>query len=201
MKPIQTDWQIQLPNQFQIDEMWEKLDITIVDQNFEFIDLLKTNIGGELYFKGFKISENEIFDWFCSRGRLTEIDFENKFLLSDKVLESFVTNKIDKPSIIGNGPKLQLKNEFIIDGELAALLFHGGAYGSKFKKSPKEIKNKAQDFCNQLFNENYCSDYVMFYTSNEAWNTWFNNFIIDLTFILICMKTRTIWIIAFTDMD
>ncbi len=210
MKPIKVNWNIQLPTQKQIEKMWEELQFDIVDGDFEFVNLLKENIVGEdfngdLYFKGFRFYENEIFDWFCSRGRLDEIDFYEKFLLSEKVLKTF---QISENDYLKNGayqidkkPDFIWKSAFVIDGELASLLYHGGVYGSKYKKEPKLIKQKTIEFCNQLFNEKYSCEYVRYYTSYKAWNSWFNNFIIDITYLIICMKTRTMWVLAFTDAD
>lgn len=203
MKPITVNWDINLPNKSQIQKMWQELVFDVIDEEFEFINLVKANLGGDIYFKGFKFHENEVFDWFCSRGRLDEIDFYNNFLLSDKVLKTFSeSNNPDKPILkIDTAPDFETKDGFVIDGELAALLFHGGAYGSKYKKEPKLIKEKAQLFCSQLFHEKYSYDYVRYYTSTTAWNTWFIDFIIDYTYLIVCMKTRTIWILAYTDTD
>lgn len=205
MKPIQTSGQTQLPNQVQINKMWKDFSFVIVDKSYDFIDLLANNLGGMVYFKGFKIKENDIFDWFCSRGRLNEIDFTNKFLLSKEVLKTFKHSNAEHFDLEAKKNdkeiKLDWKSEFVIDGELASLLYHGGAYGSEYNKTPKEIKIKAQELCNELFEEDYIPESVRFYTSDIAWNDWFYDFIIDLTFIIICMKSRTIWILAYTDID
>ena len=159
----------------------------------------------DLYFKGFKFYENEIFDWFCSRGRLDEIDFNTKFLLSEKVLNTFERIKDEqieeRAFIIDKQPDFEWKSEFVIDGELASLLFYGGAYGSKYKEKPKLIKEKSRIFCHQLFDEKYSHEYVRYYTSVKAWNSWFIDFIIDYTYLIICMESRTIWMLAFTDTD
>ncbi|PKB43007.1 hypothetical protein AX016_1187 [Cellulophaga sp. RHA19] len=201
MKPITVNWKINLPNESQIEKMWQELVFDVIDEEFEFINLLKANLGGNIYFKGFRFQENDIFDWFCSRGRLDEIDFNNKFLLSDKVLKTFSDSNNPDTTVfkIDIAPNFNTKDGFVIDGELAALLFHGGAYGSKYKKEPKQIKEKAQLFCSQLFYEKYSYDYVRYYTSTTAWNTWFIDFIIDYTYVIICMETRTIWVLAYTD--
>ncbi|WBU90338.1 hypothetical protein [Cellulophaga omnivescoria] len=203
MKPITVNWTINLPNKSQIQKMWRELVFDIIDEEFEFINIVKANLGGNIYFKGFKFHENEIFDWFCSRGRLDEIDFYNNFLLSDKVLKTFNNeNNSEKRAFkIDKEPNFDTKDGFVIDGELAALLFNGGAYGSKYKKEPNQIKEKARLFCSQLFREKYSYDYVRYYTSTNAWNTWFIDFIIDYTYLIVCMETRTIWILAFTDTD
>ncbi|WKB82457.1 hypothetical protein QYR09_05350 [Cellulophaga lytica] len=203
MKPITVNWTINLPNKSQIQKMWRELVFDVIDEEFEFINLLKANLGGNIYFKGFRFQENDIFDWFCSRGRLDEIDFNNKFLLSNKVLKTFSDSNNPDTTVfkIDKEPNFDTKDGFVIDGELAALLFHGGAYGSKYKKEPSQIKEKARLFCSQLFREKYSYDYVRYYTSTNAWNTWFIDFIIDYTYLIVCMETRTIWILAFTDTD
>lgn len=205
MNPIKVNKKIKLPSQAQIDEMWQELKYDIIESDFEFINLLKANLRGDLYFKGFKIRENEVFDWFCSRGRLSDIDFETKFLLSETVLKTF--ERIEDELIevrafdIGRKPVLNFKSGFVIDGELAALLFNGGVDGSNYKQTPKLIKHKARFFCDQLFNEEYSKEFVRYYTSSVAWNSWFIDYMIDKTYLIVCMKSRTIWILAFTDTD
>ncbi|SIQ07359.1 hypothetical protein [Maribacter ulvicola] len=204
MRSIEVNWKKNLPKESEISKMWRDINYKIVDPNFEFIDLLKEHIGGHIYFKGFQFDENEVFDWFCSRGRLDEINFVEQFLLSDSVIQSFTTvedgdylfaSKTDKT------PKLEWKSEFAIDGELSALLFHGGAYGSSYKRTPKEVKKKAQEFCEQIFGEKYQNEFVRFYYISGAWNTWFIDFIIDHSWIIISMESRTIWMLCFTDTD
>lgn len=205
MKPIEVNWKINLPQMPQIKQMWNELEYEIIDQDFDFINLLKSNLGGDVYFKGFRFGENEIFDWFCSRGRLDEIDFNSEFLLSERVLKTFqrkVEDHIENRAFaIDKKPEFTSKSEFVIDGELSSLLFHGGAYGSKYKEEPKRIKEKAMQFCNELFEEKYSYQHVRYLTSLKAWNTWFYDFIIDYTYLIICMKSRTIWMLVFTDID
>jgi hypothetical protein len=194
---------------YHLDEVWKGIKYKIIQKDFSYISLLKENIGGDLLFVGFEFQENDTFDWYCSRGRLDEIKFNDYFLLSENVLNQFpdqayyadgkqrqrATSKIDKE------PKFEWVNELCIDGELASLLYHGGANPSNYKGSIKEIKQLAQEFCNELFEQEYRYEYVRCYKSSQAWNSWFNDFIIDETMLIICMKTRTIWLLAFTDTD
>ena len=206
MKPIKLNTETHPPTQIEVDEMWINLEYEIVDQNFEFITLLKENIGGILYFKGFKFHENDIFDWYCSRGILSTIEFEKKFLLSDKVLKTFQVIEgshveLERAYGIGKMPKFDSKSEFPIDEELTKLLLKGGAYGSKFQGNQEEAKNKAHEFCNQLFQKRFTHDFVKFYTSENSWNSWFIDFAIDKTYLIFCMQTRTLWMLAFTDSD
>ncbi len=120
---------------------------------------------------------------------------ENKVIINSDVVDTYYS-EFGVRTIA-----FDTKDGFVIDGELAALLFNGGAYGSKYKKEPNQIKEKARLFCSQLFREKYSYDYVRYYTSTNAWNTWFIDFIIDYTYLIVCMETRTIWILAFTDTD
>lgn len=194
---------------FDLEAVWSNINFQVVDKEFEFINLLKENLGGDLVFKGFLFEENEVFDWYCSRGRLDEINFNQYFLLSEKVLSQFRTlvhnsdgsEELVKSWKIDKSPKLEWVNEFCIDGELSSLLYHGGAYGSKFKRPTKEIKEIAQKFCFELFEEDYRYQSVRCYNSNTAWNSWFIDFIIDQTILIICMKSRTLWLLAHTDQD
>lgn len=193
-----------------LDKVWDGIRYKIIQKDFPFISLLKENIGGSLLFTGFQFEEDDTFDWYCSRGRLDDIKFNDYFLLSERVLSQFPTEVYDtnigkelhrSAWKIDKEPKFEWVNEFCIDGELASLLYHGGAYGSTFKGSVKEIKNLAQIFCEELFDGEYKYQYVRCYKSNQAWNSWFIDFIIDQTLLIICMKTRTIWLLTFTDSD
>ena len=204
MKEITVDLKMELPSERQISEMWETITFQPIDVDFEFIDLLNKYLrSGYIYFKGFVPSDNAVFDFFCSRGRLAEIDFFNKFLLSDTVLASFPTDDcLDsdyKIEPIEKAPDFKMMNSFSVDAEFAQLLYNGGAYGSTFKESAKKAKAFAQEFCKDLFNEEYESTF--FYKSEKAWNNWFIDYLIDDTYIVIFLKKRTIWILSFTDVD
>lgn len=206
MKPIRVDFEMQTPNKIDRDKMWLDLKFDIIDGDFEFVELLRNHIGGILYFKGFRFYENDVFDWYCSRGRLSEIQFEEKFLLSERVLKTFQVIdgdyvEIERAWKEGELPKFDRKSESVIGGEMAELLYRGGAYGSKYKKSPKEVKEKAQEFCNTLFEGKYTPEFVRFYTSEITWNSWFIDFAIDKTYLIFCMQTRILWMLAFTDSD
>jgi hypothetical protein len=209
MRPIEVKDNFNFPDIHNLEKVWTDITYTVVDKEFEFISLLKENLGGDIFFRGFKFQENDTFDWYCSRGRLDEIEFNDYFLLSKTVLSQFEvlvhnsngTEESTAAWAIEKKPKFEWVNEFTIDGELASLLYHGGAYGSNFKKPVGEIKKLAQRFCYELFEEEYRYEFVRCYKSNTAWNSWFNDFIIDDTLIIICMKTRTIWMLAHTDTD
>jgi hypothetical protein len=200
VKPIGLNWKLNVPTTAEIEGMWRGLKYEIIDGDFEFIKALQASLGGYHYFKGFRFAENDVFDWYCSRGRLDEINFFNKFLLSEKILRTFVDRNASITAIEREF-RPEEKPGFILDGELANLLYNGGAYPSKYQGSTKEMKQLAQDFCLEIFDEHYEHESVRYYTSDTAWNSWFIDFIIDYTYLIICMKTRTMWMIAYTDTD
>lgn len=187
------------PNKKQIEQMWLDLNYKVVVQEFEFVDLLKQHIGGTVFFKGFLFAENDTFDWFCAGGLLNEIDFFPKFLSRPTVIDSFGENQFSYSA--AKPPLFELKSGFVVDGELARLLYEGGAYGSTYKQSPAEAKTDARIFCAQLFQEKYNTQALRYYTSIHAWNTWFKGLIIDYTYMLFCLETRTLWMLCFTDVD
>ncbi len=205
MNPIIVDINVDKPSDSEIQKMWDEVEFEVLNNRFEFVDLLKKHIGGKLNFRGFQVKENKTFDWFCSRGMLSDINFEERFLLSKKVISTFDLIEDDDfnyATTIDKKPsKLEWKSPFTIDGELAALLFHGGVYGSTINKDPKQVKDLAQAFCKELFNENYHNTAVWFYKNGGAWNSWYWDFYIDWTYLIICLKSRTIWLLAFTDTD
>lgn len=197
------------PDISDLDKVWAGIKFEIIDREFEFIQLLNENLDSNIFFKGFRLQDNDTFDWYCSRGRLNEIKFYDYFLLSKAVLGQFVekvyysngTQEVFTTLPIDKKPIFEWVNALCLDGELASILYHGGVRGSKLNKPVQEVKKIAQKFCDDLFEEEYHHEYVHCLKSYQAWNTWFNNFIIDDTFIIICLKTRIIWILAHTDMD
>lgn len=187
------------PSKKQIEQLWLDLSYDVVEEDTEFIALLKQHIGGSVFFKGFQFAENDTFDWFCAGGLLNDIDFFSKFLSRPTVLDSFGENQFSY--VAAPPPVFELKSGFVADGELARLLYEGGAYGSTYKQTPAEAKTEARIFCAQLFQEKYNIQALRYYTSKSAWNTWFKGFIIDYTYMLFCLETRTLWMLCFTDKD
>ncbi|MGU3373383.1 hypothetical protein [Chryseobacterium sp. M5A1_1a] len=203
MKPIEAHNNF-IPEMIDLDFFWSNVKFKVVNKEFDFISLLKKSIGGQILFKGFQFEENDVFDWYFGRGLLREMNFNTYFLLSEPVLNEFkvyidpVTG-ITKASAIDKQPNFSRVNGLRIDGILATLLYYGGAYRSKFKGSTYDSKKLAQKFCKELFDDDYTYQSIICWSSGTAWNNWFIDFIIDDTFLILCMKTRTLWMLAHTD--
>ncbi|WET48798.1 hypothetical protein PYS58_19840 [Chryseobacterium indologenes] len=206
MKPIEAHNNF-IPDLHDLDTFWEHVHYKVIDQEFNFITLLRKSIGGLLLFKGFQFEENDLFDWYFGRGLLRDINFTDYFLLSETVLNEFRTCsvfpgemiEVSKISAIDKKPDFTYVNGLCLDGSLASLLCYGGAYRSKFESSVLESKRLAREFCMELFDEEYDQQSLLCWSSNTAWNSWFIDFIMDETFLILCKKTRTLWILAHTD--
>jgi hypothetical protein len=108
---------------------------------------------------------------------------------------------IDEEFEIGgfaNDGNFQATSSFLFDGELAGSLYAGGAYTSATGDGRTEKEN-ALAFCEALFELRFSE--VQYYSSHEAWTSWFGNIAWDWTAILFDLRTRALSILAITDSD
>ena len=111
---------------------------------------------GGAYLAAFDMEPAPAFDWYASRNRLYE----------DGVLEGFVTHSVVRGAL----PELripdsiqpadacnagfQMFDQFLLDGTLAHVLYHGGAY-HKSQGDGRAEKNFAIEVCDAMFGLRY----------------------------------------------
>lgn len=196
-------WKNDIPTEEVKNNICDELKFKVIEKEFEYIKVFREIfLSDQIHFKGYEFEENDNFDFFCSRGRLDEIDFFNKFLLSDRFLDTF--KPYDENPIrydqIKSKPDFKHINPFTLDGELARVMYAGNAYG-QHKYSPLECKLFALKFCQELMPHEYSKMDFYSYYCNGGWNNWFDDFIIDHTYIIFPLYSRVMWVFAYSDSD
>ncbi|WP_013322178.1 hypothetical protein [Gloeothece verrucosa] len=190
------------PSQEEIEQMFRELEVipSPLDQP-AIIQLLQkfreiyANGGAE--FARFQLSNHPVFDWFSSHNRLKEINFFDQCITRTAVREALPSLEIETSL----KSSLNLKDDssaFTFDGELAKVLFKGGAY-NKFKGSAKEAKTLGGNFSAALFGDRY--DEVKIYVSYEPWSNWFGAVAWDMTWLGIDKGNNQLWLLSVTDTD
>jgi len=163
-------------------------------------------LNGGAVFGAFYIPVQEVFNWFASRGRLLEFDVLPSLLARREIRESLpallITEfaKPESPSddLVGaNG--FEMKSSFHFDGELAAALYAGGAYGSEADGAGRAEKEEALRFCDAMFGSRFSE--IWYYESSTAWTPWFRDEGWDWTAVLFDQRTHNLWLLAITDKD
>ena len=154
------------------------------------------------------VGPDETFDWYASRNRLLEWDILPSLLRRDSVQEALPelmipteeasVGRSDGCQIVKSGG-FQFDNPFLFDGQLAARLYTGGAYGSSQKIEAKAAKHLAIGFCDAAFDQRFPE--ISLYTNYEPWTPWFHGIAWDWTAILFDRRERIFWVLAVTDTD
>ena len=137
-------------------------------------------------------SENPTLDYFVLRNDLASIDFFSNILaMQARIFGLPDADRLKIPNTF------RQTDGFVLEGELAHLLFTGGAY--RFGYSAKDSMILARDFCNSMFMERY--DEVIAWTTDIAWSDWFVDVVWDHTWIIVDKRTRSFWTLIVTDTD
>jgi hypothetical protein len=198
LEPI---WSQEKPNDSQISQMWNDLEIShepfehpAVDDVLRYLRQSHTN-GGAL-FSQFRISDHPTFHWFASRNRLWEMDFFRRFLSSTAVVSSLPELQIDAGSL--SEPGFQWGNSLTLDGEIAFLIASGGAYG-KFEGTSRDAKNLGARFCDALFADRFIE--IQVHSSHQPWSRWFCGVAWDSTWLGLDKRFSKVWMLCTTDTD
>ena len=131
-----------------------------------------------------------------------EVDFFTRLLGSvavreeAKVLE--IPDPLDRPHL-ENGLPFSLNFPLLLEGQLAQLLYQGGAYGGGMRGAAPEAKKLAEGVRVSLFGDRY--EEVLVYESDKPWCRWFCGVAWDSTTIVFDKRTRRIWLLCCTDTD
>jgi hypothetical protein len=200
---LEINWQMNLPQKEEIDKAWKEIEVKNVHINdtgiLEFIEIFETNFSGEVIFECFEISEQEVFDWFASRNRLGEIGFFEWFLSLECVIKPFFPGEedVDPSKLLTGKTNFQWSYSLTLDGEIAMSLFDG-VY-RKFEGTCFQAKEIGMKFCNSLFGDRY--EEINVYKSRTAWNRWFIDFIVDVSYLIIDKRNRLVYLLCYTDCD
>jgi hypothetical protein len=213
MSILEPDWNQEKPTRQAAQEMCSLVALLPVAIESEPITrtlhrLRATHSNGGAFLKAVLVGDSNVFDWFASRNRLLEYEIlpsllrrsEIRALLPELSIPVDVAFQNEAEAcIIGSSGGFKFDNPFLLDGQLAKILFTGGAYPPVAKIDGKTAKHLAAEFCEALFGQRY--EDICFYSSYEPWTPWFGRIAWDWTAILFDRRDRTLWILAVTDED
>jgi hypothetical protein len=154
--------------------------------------------GGPLL-KGFRVlGGDSVLHWFASRNRYAEYGLLPHFLGSAAVREALPELQVPDPL----GPELRFEESWsgtlTLDGELAATLKLGGAYG-QFPGSAAEAKRLGAGFVDGVVGARH-EDFRV-YRSDAPWTPWFDNVAWDSTWVIIDNREQRLFLLCLTDTD
>lgn len=213
MPILEPDWNQNKPTYQDARAMCDRVALTPLAVESEAIDAVLIHLrlshsNGGAILASFQVGPDRVFDWYASRNRLLEWDILPSLLRRDSVrgalpdlmipLEVAPNREVNGCGII-KSEGFRFDNPFLLDGQLAAKIFSGGAYSAPQKIEGKEAKQLAISFCDAVFEQRYGD--VSLFTNFEAWTPWFNCIAWDWTSILFDRRDRKLWILAVTDID
>jgi hypothetical protein len=163
------------------------------------------NGGGLL--ASFQVGQSKVFDWFASRNRLLEFDILRQLIGRIEVRNALPALEIQATAPedrgvegcgLANDGNFQMTSSFLFDGQLAQVLYAGGAYSSA-KGDGRAERENSLEFCEALFGSRFSE--VSYFSSHSAWTPWFGGIAWDWTAILFDRRLRVLSILAVTDTD
>jgi hypothetical protein len=195
MKLLEPDWNQPKPTWQDAQLMCARVPLaplmvesTVIDDVLARLRVTHSNGGAVL--ASIQVGANDTFDWFASRNRLLEFDVLRSLLRRESIRDALPELMI---------PIEEASNGESDDGQLAARLFTGGAYGSSQKIEAKAAKRLAISFCDAVFQQRYGD--VSLFSNYDAWTPWFHGIAWDWTAILFDRHDRRLSILAVTDTD
>jgi hypothetical protein len=213
MEILEPNWNQSKPTWQEAKLMCARVELSSVPIESEImktvVDRLRaSHSNGGALLASIRVGSNETFDWYASRNRLLEWDILPLLLRRDSVREALSeltippeeasTGRSDGCQIVKSGG-FQFDNSFLLDGQLAARLYTGGAYGSAQKIEAREAKHLALSFCDAAFDQRFAD--VCLFTNYEPWTPWFRGIAWDWTAVLFDRRERIFWVLAVTDTD
>lgn len=195
--------------QEEIVDMWHEIDLkplAISWQDFEYLKIMQTYLNekesGNILFKCFQYPENKTLDTLINlieydSALYTPLFFEQCICsMKDYIKEMHVINE-DLSDVKNN---YELLESVTLDGYFAQTLYHCGTYKHFYEDHTVEAAKKlAMNFYYQLFQDNY--DEIICIHTTQSWAKWFEGVVWDLTYLMIDVKKRRIWLLALTDSD
>lgn len=153
--------------------------------------------GGYLIGRWRAVEYSDATAWFMSRNRLDEYDLLRIFFRSKVVRKGLAELQI--PRKIKRGLfEEQPAGALCLDGSLAGVIVHGGAY-ERFRGSAGEAKELAAAAVEAL-TQNRFEDFRVD-VSEAAWTPWFHDIAWDHTFVLTDFANAELTVLCITDTD
>jgi hypothetical protein len=210
---LKPNWIRERPTWQDAQKMCVQVLLTPVEIEAESITLVLNSLrashsNGGAFLKAVRVGDSDVFDWFASRNRLLEHEIlplllhrsEIRDLLPELSIQAeFVSQDETDACTFASSGGFKFDNPFLLDGQLAQILFAGGAYRPAIKIDGKAAKHLAMDFCETIFGQRY--EEICLYSSYGAWTPWFAGIAWDWTAVVFNKRDRTLWILAMTDED
>lgn len=134
--------------------------------------------------------------WFISRNNVNTYGLLTELLRSDGVRQSApALGSFDAPAAVKT---FDQTGALSLDGDLAAALVWGGAYG-EFGGSQADAKRLGVDACRALFGDRY--EDVCVHRSRAPWSPWFFDVAWDNSWIITDLRTQQMTLLCLTDTD
>jgi len=212
MELLTPDWNQEKPTFDQSRAMCQLVPLEIRTWSDPRVDAVlarirETHIHGGAFFASLHVGASREFDWFASRNRLLEFGILRQLLGRAEVRNGLPALEIQSPLVddsasevcsFGDGNDFQMSNSFFLDGQLAAVLYAGGAY-TKSQGDGHTEKESSLAFCDAVFGLRFSE--VSYFLSHSAWTPWFEGIAWDWTAVLFDRRSRALSILAVTDTD
>jgi hypothetical protein len=151
---------------------------------------------GGAYIAAFTVEDvDDAGHWFLSRNRFEEYDFVRCLIASEGLAEAM-------PAVVAEGvdtdADFRFSNPLSLDGNIAAQLKWGGAYGS-FDGSGAEAKKLGAGFSGDIIGDRY-DDFRIDETS-DGWSPWFHAVAWDHTWVITDKRSQRVTLLCITDTD
>lgn len=198
---LEADTTQPVPSTSELIQFWKEADFSLSTRSFpftlEYVRALQQRYdNGRVFFASFQGMAHRVFDWYVSRNDLQGLLFFHKFWHTPTPAK--ILSELHVPPTHENDPRFQSASSFTFAGEIAARLYHGGAYHKSHGSGAEEMllaERSAHELIQDRFSE------VLVFVNHTAWSDFFLDTGWDDTWILLDKRDRAIHILAATDTD
>jgi hypothetical protein len=195
------DWNQPRPGIKDVLEMCRRIELkrsSIPNEPFDtFLSAVRKRYdNGGVYLSLFEVGTDSVFDWFASRNRLWDDRLLDWLVLHPTIAKALPELQIPVEPKEGTG--FGMFDQFLFDGTLANMLYHGGAY-SQATGNGRAEKEVALQVCDAMFGLRYGE--INCNLNYDAWTPWFKGIAWDLTAVVFDRRFRKLWMLTATDTD
>jgi hypothetical protein len=212
MELLNPDWNQEKPTFDQSQAMCQQVPLEVRSLSDPRVDAVldrirETHANGGAFFASLHVGSSRDFDWFASRNRLLEFGILRQLLGRGEVrsglpaLEiqtSLSDDSASETCSLGDDSGFQMTSSFLFDGELAQVLYDGGAY-TRCSGDGRTEKESSLAFCDAVFGLRFSE--VSHFSNHSAWTPWFEGIAWDWTAVLFDRRSRALSVLAVTDTD
>jgi hypothetical protein len=195
------DWNQARPGFTEVREMCRHIRLNaavLPEEPFQkFLSSLReSHSNGGAYLVAFDVGSDPTFDWYASRNRLWD-ERLLEFLMAHSAIRTAL-NELAIPENPQFEKGFSMENAFTLEGTLAGILYHGGAY-SQAQGDGRSEHHLAMKICDAMFGLRFGEITCNF--NADPWTPWFHGIAWDYTAVVFDCRERRLWILAVTDTD